>query len=82
MRACFIFLSNSDILTEISVSETSPATQFAEYQFKDDALPCPALPVQPQLDVNMINDVVDEIKYKITDILGKHKNLYWREFSW
>ena len=48
-------------------------TQFAEYQFKDDALPdCP----ESQLAaVNMINYVVDEIKYKIPDILCKHKNL-------
>ena len=75
-----MFLSNSDILTEISVSETTPAHNLLNINLK--MMPCPALPVQPQLDVNMINDVVDEIKYKITDILGKHKNLYWREFSW
>ena len=36
----------------------------------------PCLAAQSQLDVvNMINYVVDEIKYKIPDILCKHKNL-------
>ena len=38
-------------------------------------MPLPCLAGQSQLDGNMINYVVDEIKYKIPDILGKHKNL-------
>ena len=38
-------------------------------------MPLPCLAGQSQLDGNMINYVVDEIKYKIPDILCKHKNL-------
>ena len=67
-----VHLSSSDILTEISVSETSPAHNLLNINLK--MMPC--LTAQSQLAVvNMINYVVDEIKYKIPDILCKHKNL-------
>ena len=67
-----MILSNSDILTEISVSETTPAHNLLNINLK--MMPC--LTAQSQLAVvNMINYVVDEIKYKIPDILCKHKNL-------
>ena len=68
VTACFVFLSNSDILTEISVSETTPAHNLLNINLK-----MMRWPAQSQLDVNMINYLVDEIKYKIPDILRKHK---------